>query len=150
MPKASSSSLPGQQLHDACTLGDLAAVRKVLDEGVDVNWKDHSGWSALMLATCINHVEVVKLLLDKAAEVNIQNNSGWTVLMMASSNGKIECVRLLLERGADMSIKDRNGKTAKNWANGRVDIVQLLNEVCMLQTQDERFKYRRISDLNRL
>jgi ankyrin repeat protein len=142
MPKRSSSSSPGQQLSNACISCDLAAVQKLLDDGVDVNWKDRTGWTALMDASgCWGHIEVVKLLLDNGAEVNIQDNNGWTALMVATINGKVECVRLLLEKGADVSSRTMDGGTAKDLADGRVDIVQLLDEVRMFQTQDERFKY---------
>jgi ankyrin repeat protein len=128
MPKDSS----GQQLIHACTSGDLVAVRKLLDEGVDVNWKDdEDGWTALMCASYQGHVKVVKLLLVRGALIDIQINGGSTALIAASFYGKIECVRLLLERGADMSLKHNNGKTAKDAAvkQGYADIVHLLNEV---------------------
>jgi ankyrin repeat protein len=144
MPKgSSSSSSPGQQLIDKCSSGDLAAVRKLLDDGVDVNWKDTEGRTALMWASAYGHAEVVKLLLDKGAQIDVQNNGGGMALMWASVNGKVECVRLLLEKGADMSLKCKDGLTAKDKAveKGHVDIVQLLNEVCMLQTQDKCFKF---------
>jgi hypothetical protein len=52
-----------------------------------------------------------------------------------------------LERGADVSLKHNIGKTAKDWAveKGHADIIQLLDEVCMLQNQDKYFKFRQAS-----
>jgi hypothetical protein len=114
-----------------------------LDDGVDVNWKDEEGFTALIWACVYGHVEVVKLLLDRGALIDLLPNGGGTALMNASYDGKIECVRLLLERGADMSLKDNTGKTAKDDAvkQGYDDIVQLLNEVCMLQIQDNLISF---------
>jgi len=68
-------------------------------------------------------------------------------LMSASYNGKVDCARLLLEKGADMSIKTKKGRMAKDWAvqRGQVSMVHLLDEVCMLQTQDKYFKYRHMN-----
>jgi len=135
MPKGSSSSSPGQQLSDACEKGYLAAVQKLLDDGIDVNWKNDKGFAALIYASARGHVEVVKLLLDRGAQIDIKNNGGVTALMTASYFGKVDCARLLLERGANLSLKAKDGRTAKDWAvkQGYVDIVQLLDEVCMLQ-----------------
>jgi hypothetical protein len=139
MPKCSSSSPSGQQLIDSCKSGNnLAAVQKLLDDGVDVNWKDNIGSTALCWASVEGRVEIIKLLLDRGAQIDIQNIVGWTALMIAVWNGKVECVRLLQERGADMSLKCKSGKTARDQAveRGHVEIVLLLDEVSMLQTQD--------------
>jgi ankyrin repeat protein len=185
MQNGSSSSSPGGQhffVH-ACKIGSLAHARTLFDKGIDVNWKDKEGYTALMWAsgkgqvgivkwllsrgvlidiqnkcggtasgvTALmwssqeGHVEVVKLLLDRGALPDLQEpNHGSTALIMASSWGRASCVRLLLEKGADMSLKDKNGMTAKDIAkiNGHIDIIQLLDEVRMFQTQDKYFKYR--------
>jgi ankyrin repeat protein len=143
MPKKASS--PGKQLHDACKSGEIAAVRKLLDNGVDMNWKNTFGDTALIYASVHGHVEIIKLLLDRGAQIDTRDNIEGTALMNACFHGKIDCVRLLLDRGADTSLKDEDGIMAKDVAveNGKVDIVQLLDEVCMFQTQDKKvFKYR--------
>jgi hypothetical protein len=149
---SSSSTSPGQQLVDTCESGDLDTVRKLLDQGVNVNWNDTFGSTALMWASQEGHAEVVKFLLDRGALPDIQNNIGLTALMYASHFGQVDCTQLLLERGADMSLKNEDGMKARDFAvkQGYADIVQLFNEVCMFQTQDDRFKYRRISDLTDL
>ena len=82
------------------------------------------------------------MLLDRGAQIDTRDNIEVTGLMWASYFGHVDCVRLLLERGADMSIKTKDGDKAKDVATeqGKVDIVQLLEEVCMFQTQDQYIK----------
>jgi ankyrin repeat protein len=134
----------GRQLLDACKACDLAAVQKLLDKGVELNCKDNLGMTALSWASGYGHVQIVKLLIDKGAHIDIESYLGVTALFWACCNRSVECARLLLERGADMSIKNVNGDTAKDFAIrcGYEDIVQLLDEVCMFQTQARCFKYR--------
>ena len=54
-----------------------------------------------------------------------------------------DCVRVLLTRGADMSMKNKDGKTAKDLAevHGHVNIVRMLDEVCIFQAYDKCFKH---------
>jgi ankyrin repeat protein len=58
----------------------LATVRKLLDEGIDVNWKNENGYTGLMCASAYGHVGVVKLLLDRGALIDLQSNGGGTAL----------------------------------------------------------------------
>jgi ankyrin repeat protein len=138
------------QLQKACKSGDLVTVRKLLDEGIDVNWKNQSGMTAFMWASGRGHIEVMKLLLDRGAKANMRDNSLWTALMKASYHGKVDSVRLLLERGADTYIKHGHGMTAKDIAKreGKGDIVHLLDEVRICQNQDRIFSYRHTCSYN--
>src|SRR5436190_5835815 len=58
---------------DAARKGDAAAVKKLLDDGVDVNTKFRYGATALSYACDRGHVDVVKLLLDRGADVNVKD-----------------------------------------------------------------------------
>lgn len=60
-------------LSEAARKGDAAAVRKLLDEGVDVNTKFRYNRMALSFAADRGHVDVVKLLLDRGADVNAKD-----------------------------------------------------------------------------
>jgi ankyrin repeat protein len=141
-------STSGEQLIDAGISGCLVAVRNLLDDGIDMNWKNTLGYTALMWASGKGHVEVVKLFLESGALIDLQNKYGWTALSIASYFGKIDCARLLLERGADISFKSMDGnRTAKDWAveRGHADVAQLLDEVSMLQNQHKYFKYHHMN-----
>ena len=56
-----------EQFQDAARKGDAAAVKKLLDEGVDVNTKFRYNATALFYACDHGHLEVVKMLLDRGA-----------------------------------------------------------------------------------
>jgi ankyrin repeat protein len=96
---------------------NIDMVKKLLDEGADINNKD--GWSPLLIASMLSNkessIEVVKLLLDRGANINIKNNNASTPLMVASkfsnSTSSFETVKLLLDRGADINIKSNDGWT---------------------------------------
>ena len=46
-------------LHLVCALGDLAKANSVLSiPEVDVNAKDHSGWTALMIAGTFENISI--------------------------------------------------------------------------------------------
>ena len=59
-------------------------VKRLLNEGADVNARNQDGWTSLMMAALGGHLEVAKLLIDKGADVNAKNNAQGTALMVAS------------------------------------------------------------------
>ncbi|HEB74626.1 MAG TPA: ankyrin repeat domain-containing protein [Candidatus Desulfofervidus auxilii] len=119
-------------LIQAVILGDVNKVKKLLEQGANVNLRDRNGMTALMLAVRKGQISVVKLLLEKEADVNTQDDfMGWTALILASALGYTNIVKLLLENGADVDIKDKNGMTALKYAmkNGHEEIVKLIKTV---------------------
>lgn len=67
-----------QLLFMACK-GDVAGVKDLLDEGIDVNSIDLDGRTALHIAACEGHVEVAKLLLSRKANIDARDRWGSTV-----------------------------------------------------------------------
>lgn len=95
------------QLQDAARKGDAATVRKLLDEGVDVNTKFRYGTTALFFACDHGHVDVVKVLLDKGADLTVKDSFyGFTPLMLAVQPAQkrrpehTEIAKLLIAKGA--------------------------------------------------
>lgn len=58
---------------------DLAGIEEILASGVDVNFRDIDGRTALHVAACQGFADVVKLLLDKGAQVDAEDRWGSTV-----------------------------------------------------------------------
>lgn len=84
--------------------GDLAEVKKLVEDGENVNLKDpDDGSTALMFASQRGYAEIVMLLVENGADVNLNNNNGWTALIKAVYNGHIDIVKFLLERDADVN-----------------------------------------------
>jgi ankyrin repeat protein len=95
-----------EALSDAVRKGDAAAVKKLLDEGVDVNTKYRYNRTPISFAADRGHVEVVKILLERGADVNVKDTFyGATPLNWAVSPAMerkpqhTEVVRLLLAHG---------------------------------------------------
>jgi ankyrin repeat protein len=96
-----------EQLQDAARKGDAAAVKRLLDEGVDVNTKFRYNATALFYACDHGHVEVVKVLLDHGADMAVKDTFyGFTPLMLATSPAQkkkpehSEIAKLLIMKGA--------------------------------------------------
>ena len=103
---ASAQSEKADALSDAARKGDAAAVKKLLDEGVDVNTKFRYERTALSFAADRGHVDVVKVLLDHRADVTIKDTFyGATALTWAIGPAMerkpqhTDVVRLLLDHG---------------------------------------------------
>jgi hypothetical protein len=107
LAQAPAASDKADALWEAARKGDAAVVKKLLDEGVDVNTKFRYGATALSYACDRGHVDVVRLLLDRGADVNVKDTFyGATPLTWATNpaTGRkpqhVEIVTLLLQRGA--------------------------------------------------
>jgi len=90
-----------------------AAVRLIIDAGVDIDAKDLKGNSALMLLSDIpaDLAVYMRLLIDAGANIDAKNNQGETALMLASANGNRNAVVELIKAEADVNARDDKGKT---------------------------------------
>jgi ankyrin repeat protein len=88
-------------------------VKKLIQDGADVNAKDMDEVTPLMLAARFNkNSEVLSVLIDRGAEIDARNYRGWTPLMFASRfNENPEILRVLVDRGANVNIRDENDQT---------------------------------------
>lgn len=78
--------------------GEIEAVKKFLDEGMDVNAKNKSGNTALMEACGTGQEDVISLLLDKGADAKAKNNIGETAASKAIKNRKFNALVVLRKR----------------------------------------------------
>jgi hypothetical protein len=90
----------GESLRGAAAAGDVAAVNALLSSSFDVDARDRSGRTALMLAIVNGHAEVVDALLAHGAEVNAADTTGMRPLQMARAKGNEEIISSLLRAGA--------------------------------------------------
>jgi len=136
---------PAEDLLNAASRGDVAAVQALLEAGTDVNATTSETCrgndirpvcgrpTALIMASLTGHLEVVQALLDKGADVNATMYGGATALgnaFMAGSRYVLatapdscrpaDCpvfniVQALLDKGADVNAGN-GGVTALNMA----------------------------------
>jgi hypothetical protein len=100
-------STKAEQLQDAARKGDAATVKKLLDEGVDVNTKFRYNATALFYACDHGHLDVVKVLLDRGADMSVKDTFyGFTPLALATGPAQkkkpehAEIAKLLIQKGA--------------------------------------------------
>lgn len=76
-----------------------------------------TGWAPLHYAATRGHLDVMTLLLDKNAYIDAASPNGSTPLMMAAFYGTPSAVKLLLEAGADPLLKNQQELTAIDFAH---------------------------------
>ncbi len=110
-------------------------VQMLVDAGVDLNWQDETGETAVHIAARFGHDECVKVLLNgsetQKANLELAEKSfAWTALHIAAVDGHLGVARLLVEAGADVDKADSSGWTAREHAalRGHLDLARLLKE----------------------
>jgi len=92
----------------------LSMVKKLIDEGGDINCEDDENETALFIAVRNEDIDSVELLLKKDnININHQNIFGATVLSVASlfSMDNLDLILLLAKNGANPNIRDYEHKT---------------------------------------
>ena len=116
------------RLADAAMRRDVAAVRTLIGQKVDVNVPGLDGTPALHWAVRVDDVATAKLLLSAGAQATLANRYGLTPLAIAAANGSAAMIGVLLDAGADVNAPDPAGETSlMNAARvGSLDAVTLL------------------------
>lgn len=93
-------------LHIAARKGDLDEVRRLLNDGVDVNdmslGRKDSGVTALHLAAAGGHIDIMDELLERGGNIDARTKvgCGWTPLHHAAKEKNKKAIRFLIENGA--------------------------------------------------
>ncbi|GFN98253.1 ankyrin repeat domain-containing protein 52 [Plakobranchus ocellatus] len=88
-------------------------VSLLLEAGADVNVRDFSGQTPLMLAGKHGHGSIVQLLLaQQAIKVDEVDSEGRSALFYATLSGNINIAKTLLQNRAYPNLKDRKGETS--------------------------------------
>lgn len=75
-------------------LGELEAVKNLLDNGTNVNQKS-CGMTPLMYAARQNKSEIVDLLISRGAKLKLKSDKGMTALQYAEQSKATECYNLI-------------------------------------------------------
>ena len=108
-------------------------VKLLVDAGVDINYQDEHGETALHIAARFGHEECASILLEGSQDqkMNIELAEityGWTPLFIACVDGHLTLVKLLLRHGADITKPDLSGWSPQEHAalRGHLDIAKYL------------------------
>ena len=108
-------------------------VQMLVDAGVDVNWQDETGETALHIAARFGYDKCAKILIagsdTRKADLELAEKSfAWTPLHISAVDGHLSVATLLVEAGADVDKADSSGWTAREHAalRGHLDIGRLL------------------------
>lgn len=90
----------------------IVFIRKVclslIRLGCDVNSKDNSSWTPLMLATKSGALKTAQALLNCQASIDLENNEGNTALLIAAIYGRVDISKLLLDSGACVKMRNKS------------------------------------------
>ncbi len=113
---------------DAASRGDVAAVRALLAQKLDVNTPQADGATALHWAVYRGDKEMTDLLIRAGANVKAANREGATPIWLASVNGDAAILSALIAAGADPNERLPLGRTPLMTASrtGNVAAMQVL------------------------
>ncbi|WP_308128765.1 ankyrin repeat domain-containing protein [Bacillus sp. sid0103] len=93
-----------QQLFQAVEHKETDTIRRLIEEGIDINSQDSQGRTATMIATYNNDVEIAKILIDAGADVNIQDNMENSPFLYAGAEGYLDILKLTIEASQSLIV----------------------------------------------
>jgi len=121
-------SIHGEEMVDAVSNGNQAAVQKLFENGTGVDVRDSSGRTTLAVA---QDAAMARWLIAHGADVNAADGDGQTVLMQQASAGRTEVVRALINAGAKLdTVSTKWHSTALTQALDaeKMDVVRILRD----------------------
>lgn len=115
-----------QLLLDAASQRDLDAVKKLVDQGADINYRDQWGGCAVFSAAWEGDTAALEFFCKLGAtldvgEVNLLCNSAF--------NGKLESVKWLIEKGVDANYTLVTGENALHYTISKTENMNERNEI---------------------
>ncbi len=125
---AAAAAIPPSPVADAAEKGDVAAVRKLIQEKADVNAPQADGATAMQWAAYRNEMALADVLISAGADVKKANREGATPMYLASIQGSAPMLERLLKAGADPNEVDPDGVTPLMLASraGNLDAMKVL------------------------
>lgn len=126
-----SSNDSSSTLLEAVAERDNKRVTELLRTKPNLEIKDSSGRTALMIAAYNHDNKIAELLIAAGANVNAQDNIQNSPFLYAGAEGNVALLNMALENGADFNLYNRYGGTALIPAAEKlhVEIVKILTDI---------------------
>lgn len=115
-----------QNIFEACEKGELAQVKELVAEGIDLEIMDSKGQTPLHVASRAGKKEVVEFLIEKGSKINAQNTAGETSLFLACDRNKPEVAKILADAGADLEVATKRGFRPLMGASNHSECVEVI------------------------
>jgi len=126
-----------QQLFDAMEAENIASVKELIGQGVNISAKNSQGDTPLHIAVRKGNFDIVQLLGKYRANVNAQDHVGMTPLMHAVEKSE-EIVTYLIKIGANVNARDHEGRTPLMHSGGIFAYSEILiNAKAQIKTTDK-------------
>ena len=101
--------LPTLDFFEACVVGDLAAVKRFLARGTDVDLRSPDGFTPLGLSVFFRQPDVARLLVEAGADVDAKASNTLQVapIHAAVARSDLATLQLLLEAGANPDLSQQ-------------------------------------------
>jgi len=83
----------------AAEAGDVRQLRRLIENGADINAADAQGWTPLMRAAKNHHLKAVAELITAGAHLQAETRNGWNALSIAVKAGSPQIIALLASAG---------------------------------------------------
>lgn len=97
-----------QELIDQCAKSNFEAIKDIVGNGADVNYRGSHGNTPLGYSAFSGNTEIMKFLLDAGARPNNPAYQDSYPVGLAAYGGNANAVEILLERGADPNAANPN------------------------------------------
>jgi ankyrin repeat protein len=104
-------------LHRVIKKGDVIALRRELDAGLDPNLRNRLAWTLLMLCAMEGDTQLAELLISRGANLDSENDFGETALSLAAHGGHTSFVKMLISMGASVDSRP-HGCSLEQWLKG--------------------------------
>jgi len=129
--------------------GDVAAVKRFLEDGFPIDAGNEVGYTMLMGAARGASLQTIQLILSRGGHAKLADKRGYTALHWAvaqspaDSTRQLNCVRKLIDAGADTNALNQDGITPlmnAAWFGCRDSAIELLRRGADSAIRDKKGK----------
>ncbi|XP_054723166.1 protein phosphatase 1 regulatory subunit 16A-like [Uloborus diversus] len=89
----------------------LSDLQSLLQDGGDIEYRDHQGATPLHIGAANGYVSVVEFILEHHGSTHVADNDLWQPIHAAACWGHPDVIEMLVMAGADLTAKTKNGET---------------------------------------